>query len=59
MKTAHRHKVSDPHNTNLRMHRKGTYEFQPLICLIHHYLRHQKQHKILNSEVLYSLKFSF
>ena len=44
MKTAHIHKVSDPHNTNLRMHRKSTYELQPLICLIHHYLRHQKQH---------------
>ena len=44
MNTAHRHKVSDPHNTNLQMHRKSTCEFQPLICLIQHYLRHQKQH---------------
>ena len=33
-----------PPQHNLRMDRKSTYEFQPLICLIHHYLRHQKQH---------------
>ena len=44
MKTAHRHEVSDPHNTNLQMHCKSTYEFQPPICLIHHYLRQQTQH---------------
>ena len=43
MKTAHG-QVSDPHNAYSQMHRKSTYEFQPLICQIHHYLQHQKQH---------------
>ena len=49
MKTAHRHKVSDPHNTNLRMHHLSN---PPLLAASETTL-------ILNSEVLYSLKFSF